>query len=167
MRRIMIIGSGGSGKSTLARQIGHKLNLPVHHLDAYMWKPNWELSSRAEQREIQSQLMKDDKWIIDGNYSGTMDIRLMEADTVIFLDISRRICTYQAIKRFLQNRHTVRPDMAEGCIEKIDLEFLSWIWNFPRNKKPAILKKLNMLNDNKRIIILKSPQQIEIFLNCL
>ncbi len=42
MKKIILIGSGGSGKSTLARQLGNKLNIKVHHLDALFWKPNWE-----------------------------------------------------------------------------------------------------------------------------
>lgn len=161
MKKIMIMGSGGAGKSTLARKLGDRLNLPVFHLDAYMWKPNWTLSTRAEQQDIQSALMANTAWIIDGNYSGTMDIRIAQADTIIFLDISRRICLYQVIKRYLTHRHTVRPDMAEGCKEKIDREFLQWVWNYPRDKRPAIMQKLNHLKNEKQVIILHSPQQIE------
>ncbi|TDM01622.1 DNA topology modulation protein [Macrococcus hajekii] len=167
MKRIMIIGSGGSGKSTLARKLGIQLNLPVHHLDAHMWKRDWQLSSREEQKSIQQKLMQGDEWIIDGNYSGTMDVRLNEADTVIFLDISKRICIYQAIRRYWHNRGVVRPDMAEGCTEKLDLEFLSWIWNFPQNKKPGIMQKLNQLPSDQQLIILKSPRQIEKFIQSL
>ncbi|TDL93442.1 DNA topology modulation protein [Macrococcus brunensis] len=167
MKKIMIIGSGGSGKSTLARRLGQQLGLPVFHLDAYMWKPGWILSTREEQSDIQSQLMTHTEWIIDGNYSGTMDVRIKEADTIIFLDISRRICLYQVIKRYLTNRNTVRPDMAEGCEEKIDKEFLSWVWNFPRNKRPALIQRLNELKDSKQVIILHSPQQIEKWLRHL
>lgn len=165
MKKIMIIGSGGAGKSTLARKLGDRLNLPVFHLDAYMWKPNWTLSTREEQKDIQTELMANTAWIIDGNYSGTMDVRIDQADTIIFLDISRRICLYRVIKRYLTHRHTVRPDMAEGCKEKIDREFLQWVWNYPRDKRPAVLAKLNAVKDSKNIIILRSPQQIEQFLS--
>jgi len=167
MKKIMIIGSGGAGKSTLARTLGGKMDLPVFHLDAYMWKPNWTLATREDQKVIQSALMTYTEWIIDGNYSGTMDVRTAEADTIIFLDISRRICLYQVIKRYLMNRHSVRPDMAEGCEEKIDKEFLRWVWNYPRDKRPAVLSKLNSLKDDKNVIILRSPQQVERFLDLL
>ena len=96
MKKIILIGSGGSGKSTLARQLGNKLNIKVHNLDALFWKPNWEGVPREEQITVQNNLIKDEKWIIDGNYGGTMGIRLNAADTIIFLDIHRTICVYRA-----------------------------------------------------------------------
>lgn len=65
-KKIILIGSGGSGKSTLARQLGNKLNIKVHHLDALFWKPNWEGVPREEQIAVQNNLIKDEKWIIDG-----------------------------------------------------------------------------------------------------
>jgi len=85
MKKVILIGSGGSGKSTLARQLGNKLNIKVHHLDALFWKPNWEGVPKEEQRTVQNELVKEDEWIIDGNYGGTMDIRMNAADTIIFL----------------------------------------------------------------------------------
>jgi adenylate kinase family enzyme len=87
MKKIILIGSGGSGKSTLARKLGDKLEIDVYHLDALFWKPNWEGAPKDEQRKVQNDLVKKEEWIIDGNYGGTMDIRLNAADTVIFLDI--------------------------------------------------------------------------------
>ena len=48
--KVILIGSGGSGKSTLARQLGNKLNIKVHHLDALFWKPNWEGVPKEEQK---------------------------------------------------------------------------------------------------------------------
>lgn len=91
MKKIMLIGSGVSGKSTLARQLGNILNIQVYHLDAIFWKPNWEGVSKEEQISIQTDLVKKDEWLIDGNYGGTLDIRMDAADTIIFLDINRTI----------------------------------------------------------------------------
>ena len=85
----MIIGSGGSGKSTLARVLGKKLEIEVFHLDTILWKPNWEPVPREKQIEIQNELIQKERWIIDGNYGGTMDIRFEAADTIIFRYISR------------------------------------------------------------------------------
>ena len=124
MKRIVIIGSGGAGKSTFARQLSEKLNIEVYHLDAILWKPNWVGTPRDEQKRIQYKLVEKESWIIDGNYGGTLDIRLNTADTIILLDIHRVICLYRAIKRTFQYRNKTRPDMAEGCEERFDLEFL-------------------------------------------
>ncbi|MEW9676322.1 DNA topology modulation protein [Lentibacillus sp. L22] len=164
MNKIILIGSGGSGKSTLARQLGAKLNLKVYHLDALFWKPNWVGVPRNEQRGIQNELVKNEKWIIDGNYGGTMDIRLNAADTIIFLDVHRTICVYRAFKRMLQYRNKTRPDMGEGCEERFDFGFLKWIWNYPKAKRPEVLKKLEQFSTEKQIIILRSPKQIQKFL---
>ncbi len=163
MNRIMIIGPGGAGKSTLARTIGEQLNLPVFHLDAHMWQPNWVMTPRHEQRVIQERLLTADRWVIDGNYSSTMDLRIAKADTIIFLDINHRIALYQAVKRYMMYRNQVRPDMGVGCHEKIDWEFIRWIWNYPKNQRPKVMSLLGNVSPGKEIIFLKSPKQIEQF----
>ncbi|MBJ7947726.1 MULTISPECIES: DNA topology modulation protein [Bacillus cereus group] len=164
MKKIILIGSGGSGKSTLAKQLGNKLNIKVHHLDALFWKANWEGVPREEQRKVQKNLIKEEKWIIDGNYGGTMDLRLNAADTIIFLDIHRTICVYRAFKRIVQYRNKTRPDMGAGCEERLDLQFFKWIWEYPNKKKPTILKRLDQLSKGKEVIILKSPNEVKRFL---
>lgn len=165
MNKIMIIGSGGAGKSTLARKLGEKLNIEVFHLDSLLWRPNWEMVSREEQREIQNDLIKKEQWIIDGNYGGTMDVRLEAADTIIFMDFPRVICLYRAVKRYFQYRGKSRPDMVEGNDERLDWNFLKWIWNYPRDKRPGILKTLEWLALQKQVVILHSPKEVENFLS--
>lgn len=167
MKKIAIIGSGGSGKSTLARKLGAILHIKVIHLDALFWKPGWVGVPKEEQRLVQSELVKRETWIIDGNYGGTMDKRLNNADTIIFLDIPRAICAYRVIKRWIQYRNKTRPDMGEGCEEKISLEFLKWVWEYPKAKKPVILQKMNALSKEKKVIILKTPKEVEQFLKKL
>ncbi|WP_318615646.1 DNA topology modulation protein [Sporosarcina sp. YIM B06819] len=164
MKKIVLIGSGGSGKSTLARQLGSKLRLNVYHLDALFWKPNWIGVPKDKQRKVQNELVKKEKWVIDGNYSGTIDIRLTAADTIIFLDIHKIICVYRVLKRMLHYRNKTRPDMGSGCEERLDFGFLKWIWNYPKTNRPEILKKLEQLSKEKQIIILRTPKQIQNFL---
>jgi adenylate kinase family enzyme len=165
MKKIVIIGSGGSGKSTFARKLGEKLKRNVYHLDVLFWKPNWVGVPKDEQRKVQNELVKEEEWIIDGNYGGTMEIRLNAADTIIFLDISRTVCVYRAFKRMVQYRNSTRPDMGEGCKEKFDLEFFKWIWQFPTKSKPKILEQLEGVSNDKQIIILKSPKEVKDFLH--
>lgn len=108
--------------------------------------------------------MRNEDWLIDGNYGGTIDIRLNAADTIILLDIHRTLCIYRAFKRMMQYRNKTRPDMGEGCEERFDLNFLKWIWNYPKTKRPEILKRLEQLSKDKQIIILKSPKEVQKFL---
>lgn len=121
-------------------------------------------SAEKEQKEIQQEVIQKETWIIDGNYGGTLNIRIKAADTVIFLDYSRYICVYRALKRMFQYRNKTRPDMVEGNDERLDLGFLKWIWNYPRDKRSEILKKLDSISDSKKVIILKSPKEAEHFL---
>lgn len=74
MKKIAIISCGGAGKSTFARVLGSQLSIPVYHLDALHWKPNWEMASRSEQRKVQEKLVAKETWIIDGNYGGTLEV---------------------------------------------------------------------------------------------
>lgn len=163
INKIILIGSGGSGKSTLATKMGLKLNIEVHHLDLLFWKPGWVGVPKDEQRKIQKDLVEQEQWIIDGNYGGTMDIRLRAADTIIFLDMPRLLCVYRVFKRWFQYRNQTRPDMGAGT-EKVRLEFLKWVWNYPKTKKPRILEKTEELSDEKNIIILRSPREVRKFL---
>ncbi|MEK3980787.1 DNA topology modulation protein [Psychrobacillus sp. FSL K6-2836] len=165
MKKIALIGSGGSGKSTLARRLGEKLNIEVYHLDALFWKLNWTPTAKEEQRKVQNELVKQEEWIIDGNYNGTMDIRLNAVDTIIFVDINRVICIYRVFKRMIQYRGKSRPDMAEGVNERFDFDFLKWVWDYPKTKKPVVLEKLEKLPNDKKVIILKSPREVQLFLD--
>ncbi|EJG0711737.1 DNA topology modulation protein [Vibrio parahaemolyticus] len=157
MKRIAIIGSGGSGKSTFSALLGKELNLPVYHLDQLYWKPNWVKPNKEGWIDIQQSLCENEHWIIDGNYQSTLDIRLEACDTVIFLDVNRYTCIYRALKRtFLC---TKRSDLAEGCDERFDIDFIKFLWGYPKKSRPEIMKKLNTLASDKQIIIATSVEQ--------
>lgn len=166
MERIMIIGCGGAGKSTLARKLGEKTGLPVVHLDKLFWKPGWESVSREEFDRLHRQELAKERWILDGNFDRTMLERLARCDTVIYLDFPRIICMFGVMKRILTTYGTVRPDMGEGCPERIDWEFLQWVWNFNKNKRAANYRRLAEV-EGVNIIILKNRSQVERFLRNL
>lgn len=105
--------------------------------------------------------------MLDGNYGGTLDRRLEPADTVIFLDLSRWICLRRAVKRRLRFHGRSRPDMAAGCPERLNWEFLRWIWNYPRENRPSLLGKLDRLASDKKVVTLRSPVEVERFLASL
>jgi adenylate kinase family enzyme len=159
-KRIAIIGCCGAGKSTLARTLGEKLNLPVIHLDSYYWQPGWQESEQDKWLAIQQELIKGDRWIIDGNYGSTMDTRLARANTIIWLDFNRYLCLWRVIKRYLLYAGSTRPDMAKGCPEKFNWEFLQYVWNFSQAHRLKIVEKLTKYQANKQIIILQNPQQV-------
>ena len=160
MQRIAIIGSCGAGKSTLARILGRKLNLPVIHLDAYYWQSGWQENSGDRWIRIQQELVKSDRWIIDGNYGSTMDLRLQAADTVIWLDFNRYLCLWRIVKRYLQFAGRTRSDMAKGCPERFNWEFLRYVWHFPEMHRFKIIDSLANFSNSKEIFILQNPSQL-------
>ena len=163
MNRIIVLGSSGSGKSTLARRIGELLDIEVIHLDSYYWQPNWVATPEDEWAEKVEELLGRDRWVMDGNYPSSLELRVGYADTVIFIDQSRWVCLWRCIKRFAMHRGENRLELAEGCNEKIDLDFLKWIWNYPRDVKPKIQSLLKQ-HLEKQVVWLKSSKEVDIFL---
>lgn len=99
---------------------------------------------------------------MDGNYSGTLDVRLEACDTVIFLDMPRLLCLWRLLKRAISYRNRSRPDMAEGCHEKLNLEFIFWVWNYASRTRPKVVEKLNA--QGKQVVWLQSDSMVERFL---
>jgi len=161
--RVMIIGCGGGGKSTLARKLGESTGLPVIHLDKEFWNSGWVETPKAIWYEKQRALAAQERWIIDGNYRGSMEYRLERADTVIFLDFKRTVCLFGVIKRQLTHIGQTRPDMPAGCPEKIDREFIQWIWRFRRETRPGVMAKLEAF-PTVRVITLENRQEVRTFL---
>ena len=114
MRKVLVIGSGGGGKSTLAVELGRLLGLPVVHLDALHWKPGWIVPDQQEWRETVRALAQRDEWVMDGNYTRTLDLRIPAADTVIFMDFPPITCVWRVLKRRVRYRGGTRLDMAPG-----------------------------------------------------
>lgn len=166
MERIIIIGCGGAGKSTLARQLGDKLDIPVVHLDRLFWKPNWiEETPEEFDQKLATELEKP-QWIMDGNFNRTMPQRVAKCDTIIYLDFNRLTCLLGVVKRILTTYGTVRPDMGEGCPERIDFAFLKWVWNYNKEKRERNYQLLNEAT-HAETIVLKSRRAVKHFLNSL
>jgi adenylate kinase family enzyme len=135
-RRVLILGPSGAGKSTLAVELGSRLGLPVIHLDAHFWQAGWVESERVDFAARVDRLADQPSWVMDGNYSYTLEHRLERADQVIYVQATRWRCLANVTRRWLTHRGTQRPDMADGCPEKIDLEFVRWIlWVQPPGLK--------------------------------
>lgn len=164
MKRILVIGCPGSGKTTLSQRLGDILQIPVIHLDTLYWKPGWVETGKDEWIDQLRNVMSNEAWILDGNYSGTLPERLGECDAVVFLDVSRILCVWRVLKRSIWHHGKVRSDMAEGCPERLDLSFLLWVWNYRNRSRPKILNLLRQCHDSKKVIYLRSRHDVEEFL---
>ncbi|MEK6283901.1 MAG: DNA topology modulation protein [Acidobacteriota bacterium] len=164
MRKVLVIGSGGAGKSTFARRLGELLELEVIHLDSIYWSAGWVEMPKAEWQRAVEELLHRSAWIMDGNYSGTLALRVEACDTVIFLDMSRLLCLWHVLKRAVLYRDARRPDIPEGCPERLNWEFIRWIWRYPERTRPKIIELLEKSGRNKHVIRLRSRAEVKRFL---
>ncbi|MFL5703509.1 MAG: hypothetical protein ACJ8AG_11885 [Ktedonobacteraceae bacterium] len=175
MKKIVIIGSPGAGKSTFAQALGNVLQIEIFHLDRYFWKLGWKEYPRETRIEIQQQLVKEkDQWIIEGTYLGSSDSRLLAADTIIFLDIPPLLCLRRAVKRHIKYQGCSRPDIPDGCTDKLGLLYILKILVFPfrgRNQILAKIKEFRSVDANesakKTILTYRSNEVLEGFLQGL
>jgi len=164
MERVIVIGSGGSGKSTLAATLARRLGLPLVHLDALHWHAGWQPTPPDEWRERVGELVAAPRWVMDGNYGGTLDLRLERCDTAILLDLPRWLCVWRVVKRQLRYVGRTRPDMAPGCRERLSWEFVAWVWSYEATRREGILRRLAALRADQRAIVLGSPAAVRRFL---
>ncbi len=165
VKKILVIGSGGSGKSTFSRVLGGQLGIPVIHMDALYWQPDWVEPEKPDWQARVEAFIQREQWVMDGNYSGTLAQRLAACDTAIFLDLPRLLCLSRAISRGFRYLGQTRPDMAEGCPEQLpSLEFLRWIWNYPERSRPRVVALLEAHRHERRIIFLRSRREVRQFL---
>ncbi len=146
MNKIIVIGCPGSGKSTLSTKLGKKLNIPVHHLDDYQDLPSEEF------KNVQSELMKGDRWILDGNFTKTIDSRASNADTVILIEFSRRVVIWRAVKRYFKDFKNIIKNFSETW------GVLKYIWNFSSSEIMAILEKHR---GHRRVLVLHNQKEVK------
>ncbi|MFK7906254.1 MAG: hypothetical protein AB8B69_14075 [Chitinophagales bacterium] len=164
MKRILVLGSGGAGKSTLTRELQKKLQIPVIHLDAHYFSPNWVEPERTDWEETVKKLSAGEEWIMDGNYSSTLAIRLERANTVVFLDFPNWKCTARILWRGFKYRGQIRPSMAAGCKERVNWQFLKYVWGYPNRSRPRVLRLLEEEKDRIVVYRLKNEKEVKDFL---
>ncbi|MDG5496818.1 AAA family ATPase [Niveispirillum sp. BGYR6] len=143
MKKVLIVGCPGAGKSTLAKELAQITGLPLIHLDQHYWLPGWQRPDDAAWRGTVEALLSQPRWIIDGNYGGTLPQRLALADTLIHLDYPTWLCLWRVICRTLggfgKNRH---GELAPGCLERVDWSFLSFVLTYRRKQRQRDLARM-------------------------
>ncbi|MFI4934339.1 MAG: hypothetical protein ACHP7N_06950 [Caulobacterales bacterium] len=164
MRRVAVIGRSGGGKSTLARALGSTLGLPVIHLDVLFWRPGWVESEPEPFRARLAAALTGDSWITDGDFMAAADLHLAGADTIIWVDQPRGRCLWRALMRVAREHGRSRADMAPGCEEKFDFQFLLYIWNWDRKPRARVEAAIAKYAPQTRLVRLRSDADIADFL---
>lgn len=163
MDRIAIIGCGGSGKSTVARQLAQILDAPLTHLDALYYDKQWNPVTKDEFAAQQEKLVTSERWIIEGNYAGTLPIRLAAADTVIFLDLPARTCLWGIAERRWRYHGGQHP--TDGVYDRITWNFVRYILGYRHTMRPRIRHLLQEHGVQVRLITLTSRRHANRFID--
>jgi adenylate kinase family enzyme len=167
MQRVLVMGSSGSGKSTFARRLSDITGLPFVSLDALYWKPGWVASDNAEFGARVAEVARRPQWVMDGNFtgSGAGELRRHSSDTVIWFDLPRRTCMLGIARRIAGSYGQVRPEMAEGCPEKIDFEFFRYVWTYRQVQRPKLMAYFQGLRADQSLVCFTDRAQAADYLN--
>jgi adenylate kinase family enzyme len=163
MKRILILGISGSGKSTLAKQLHGLSKIPVFHLDKIFWQPDWQFPDAEFWENSLLDISRHKYWIIEGNFESALELLVPKADTVIILNISKIKALFRVGTRWHRFRRKDRDDRPDGCKEKIDFDFIKYIWNFKKKREPSIRHSLKKRKPNAKIFWLYNKNDLQQF----
>lgn len=162
MLKVIVIGSPGAGKSVFSQKLKDITGLPLYHLDMLYHKKDGTHISKEELEDKLKNIFKEKNWIIDGNYQRTLELRLKECDTVFLLDFSLEDCISGA-----ESRIGVKREDLPWIEEIFNEEFKQVIVDFPKKKLPQIYELLEKYKKNKNIIIFKTREETDRYLETL
>lgn len=162
MNKIVVVGPSGAGKSEFSRKLNKILNIELFHLDNIFWNEDKTHIEREEFDNKLSDILHKDRWIIDGDYSRTYEVRFKNADTIFFLDYPKDICLEGANSRIGKKR-----DDLPWIEEEFNKEFKEWIINWFIETRPILIELINKYKNDKSIIIFKSREEANDFINSL
>ena len=160
VKRVIVIGCPGSGKSTFSVALHTKTGIPLYHLDMMYWNADKTTVEKSMFLECLSNVLKNEEWIIDGNYISTMELRMAECDTVIFLDYPLDVCLVGINERLGKPRKDIPWVETE-----LDAEFIEFVKTYNSQTRPKVYALLDKYKKDKRIIVFNSREQADEFLS--
>ncbi|SEH92430.1 Adenylate kinase [Rhizobium tibeticum] len=167
-KRVLVVGCSGGGKTTLSRQLARRLGISHISMDReFYWLPGWVKRPKAEERDLIAVAVASERWLMDGTGSSTFDLRLPRTEFVLWVRLPRWRCVLGVTGRWLRWRGRARPELPAGCPEKLDLEFLRFIWSFERRFVPHIVAGIDRFSPDVPVLQLKSHQEMRRLLDLL
>jgi adenylate kinase family enzyme len=168
MRRVAIIGPSGAGKTTLALALGKRLGLELVELDRLFWQANWVETPLEECERIQRDALTRDAWVVDSASPRGLRARLEAADTIVFLDLPALVCAVRTLRRRLRARGGQRREMPPGCstarLDRALVRRMGYVRRYRHELRPLFLRELGRLPRNRRVVVLRNPQEVRDFL---
>ena len=160
MKKIIVIGCPGSGKTTFSEKLKEKTGLPLFYLDAIWHRADRTHITRDEFDVRLSEILAFDSYIIDGNYSRTVERRISACDTVFLFDLPTEVCLDGAISRIGKARNDmpwIDRELDEGLKKEIE--------EFREKNLPAIYELLDKYKDGKTVVVFQTREEADEFLN--
>ena len=160
MKKVIVIGCPGSGKTTFAEKLQQCSGLPLYYLDAIWHKPDKTHIPRDEFDERIKEIFETTEWIIDGNYSRTIEMRIIKCDTVFLFDLPTEICIQGATERIGKGRYDL-----PWLETELDPEFELFIKEFPQTTLTKIYELIEKYKEEKEIIIFRSREEADKYIS--
>jgi adenylate kinase family enzyme len=154
MQRVLVMGCSGAGKSTFARSLADTLGLPFVSIDGLFWRPGWRPPHMPDFTAVMEREAAKPAWVMDGNYlrQGAGELRRANTNAVFWFDLPRAMCMLGVLRRIVTTYGVERPEMAPGCPERVDWEFLRYIWTYRDVQRPKLLTYFAGLRPDQQLI---------------
>lgn len=156
--KISIIGGSGTGKTTLSESLSKELKIPVYHIDGIHHLKDWKVRDKDERDKMILDIVRRDKWIIDGTYKTTLRERLENSDLTIYLDYSTLSQIKGVMGRFIKNHGEEKPEIP-GCKEQMSVKFFLLVLKWRKTKRKYIIDTVKNINSNK-VLIFKNRRSL-------
>jgi adenylate kinase family enzyme len=172
VRRVSVVGTSGVGKSTFASSLALSLGCPFLELDSVYHQADWVPLATSVFRARVAAVVAGERWVIDGNYSKVRDIVWARADTVVWLDLPRRVVMRRLVWRTLR-RVAGRAELWNGNRERWrnlltwdrQESVISWGWHtFGSNRARYAAAAADPANGHLSFVRLTSARAVRRFL---
>jgi adenylate kinase family enzyme len=171
MKRIIIVGATGSGKTTLAQKVAQRLGITHFEIDSVYWGPSWTPIPLEDFRKHIDVATRNERWVMDGNYSKVRDLVWGRADTLVWLDYPFLLVLGRLLKRSIPRAYSRQElwngnhETFRGLFFKRDSLFLWLLHSYPHQKKfyPKLVAEPPY--SHLAFIRLRSPQKTDQWLH--
>lgn len=144
LKTINVCGSPGSGKSTLSKNLSQLLTYKLIDLDDFLYNENCRRKTKDQDILELNEILREEKILIDGTYSSTLEYRIDKVDLFIFTKRNELLSLYRFFKRLITAKKL-------KCGERITLKTLTLILNYKKIESNIF----KILNPTEKLIIYK------------
>ena len=166
MKKIAVFGKPGSGKSILSKNLASISGIPLHPLDSIVYKKNGDLVDLETYNREHEKILSSACWIIDGfGPVDSFNLRLREADTLIYIDLSYIVSYWFVTKRLIKGFFVKPEGWPEGSsILKGTLASYKTLKLCPRFWNEGFMRKMEELSASKSVYVIKTVSELNSFL---